>query len=1113
MNLEKLDRRDVRLVLGCIAVAAVSLFFGIKYYFRAFPEASIEFRVTKESSVPVAESFLKTMGVEPSGYRHAAVFGFSDEQKTFLERELGVEETSRLLETTVRLWRWRHRWFRPLLKEEMSVDVTTKGEIVGYRHLLPEDAAGGDLPVEEARGLAERFLAGTMGRRLDTLSFVEASTQKRPHRTDHSFAWKVEGSDVRGADYRVEVGVAGSGVASYAEYLKVPDTWVRDYAALRSKNEIAGQIDSVLLLLTGLAMVVFLALRIRRGDVRWKAAAWLGGLVAVLLGISQLNELPSNFFRYDTTASFGGFVLLSVLRALAAGFGAGLLIFLVAAAAEPIYRERFPRFLSLTSLLRPRAVRTREFFIASLVGVTLTCFFFAYENAFYLIANRFGAWAPRDVAYSDLLSTSFPWVYVLFFGFLPAISEEFISRMFSIPFFEKVFRSTAGAVVVAAFIWGFGHAGYPNQPFWIRGLEVGIAGIVFGLVLLRWGIASVVICHFSVDALYTAFVLLRSPNLYYRVSGGLSAGIFVLLLLVAAAAYLWKGGFRPGERTNAEEGVPPPLEPTAPGPAAERPAAGYLPLSARRILWGLALAAALAGLSLVPVAYFGDWVGFGASRAQARQAASGFLRESGFDVSAYRSAVSLLDRTDPTASAYLLRNGGLTTAEKFYRTLVPTPLWRVRYFVPGQKDEYGASVDVSTGAVVGFRREILDSAPGATIPKEKALERAREFLAARGVDLSRGELKDQAEKDEKARRDHTLVWEFREAGAGEAKARHEVVVQGDVVGSWTREVKIPEEWRREREKQTALTVFLRWFSFPFLGLVAVLALLLLIERIRVGAIPWRFAIGVGAVASVVTLVRMGLNLDAFWSRYDTSIPAGGYLIVIVISLFIGAVLFFFAGALSAGFAGSLYPEAMTMFRRESRRRYARDAMIAGFVALGLAIGIPWLLRLLRFAVPSGRLARGISWPAGIDSSAPCLFSLLNTISLVIFLPAIGAVAASVLARYFRRVGTRVPLAVFFVLSFLPGLARTAPEYAVGAFSLFVVSAGVVVLVVCFLRDNPLAWVWSVWIGRGGTAAIDLLSQPSGAYRLQGGLLLLVILASIVWIALESARGGRPAVRP
>src|SRR6185436_15734915 len=201
--------------------------------------------------------------------------------------------------------------------------------------------------------------------------------------------------------------------------------------------------------------------------------------------------------------------------------------------------------------------RTREAFVATLVGLTLTCFFFAYENLFYLLAHRLGAWSPREVAYSDLLSTTFPWVYVLFFGFLPAISEELISRVFSVPFFERLFRSTAFAIVVAAFIWGFGHAAYPNQPWFIRGLEVGLAGIVFGLAFLRFGILSVLVCHFSVDALYTAFVLIRSPNVYYVVSGSLSAGIFLLLFIAAAIAYRVRGGFLPPEVTNAVEGVAP----------------------------------------------------------------------------------------------------------------------------------------------------------------------------------------------------------------------------------------------------------------------------------------------------------------------------------------------------------------------------------------------------------------------------------------------------------------------------------------------------------------------------------------------------------------------------
>src|SRR5436309_6173147 len=309
MELEKLDRRDLLRIAVCAVVASVSLYVGVKYFFKAFPEASIEFRTTKENSLPVAEGFLARVGAAPAGYRHASVFGFDDDAKTFLEREVGVEESQKLLDTTIRLWRWQHRWFRPLQKEELQVDVTTRGEVAAFSRLFPEEAEGASLSAEEARSLAERFLTGTMGRPLETLAFIEGSLQKRPHRTDHTFTWKLKGSEVKGADYRIEIGIAGERAAGYREYLKLPDAWVRDYDKLRSKNQLAGIIDTALLLLTAVAMLALLVLRIRRADIRWKTAGILGAITCVLGIFSELNSLPSDLFAYDTTTSLPGFVV------------------------------------------------------------------------------------------------------------------------------------------------------------------------------------------------------------------------------------------------------------------------------------------------------------------------------------------------------------------------------------------------------------------------------------------------------------------------------------------------------------------------------------------------------------------------------------------------------------------------------------------------------------------------------------------------------------------------------------------------------------------------------------------------------------------------------------
>src|SRR5205807_1879416 len=71
-------------------------------------------------------------------------------------------------------------------------------------------------------------------------------------------------------------------------------------------------------------------------------------------------------------------------------------------------------------------------------------------------------------------------------GLLGSTSEEFLFRLFGIPFLQKLTKSNVIAVVLPAFSWGFLYTAYTNDPSYSRGLEVGLIGVVAGVCMLRW---------------------------------------------------------------------------------------------------------------------------------------------------------------------------------------------------------------------------------------------------------------------------------------------------------------------------------------------------------------------------------------------------------------------------------------------------------------------------------------------------------------------------------------------------------------------------------------------------------------------------------------------------
>ncbi len=1107
---ERLRTSDYRFIAVCVVLFAGAAWYSVRNFYRAFPEASIDFRVGRDDAQVLAGRFLAGQGYHVEGYRQASRFSYDDEAKTFLEREAGLEQANRLMGTRIRLWRWEYRWFRPQQKEEYGVEITPAGELAGFRHEIPEEAARPAATAEQARALAEDFLRSRLHREPASLEFVEESDQTRPHRVDREFTWKERDFNLHDATIRMTVAVLGDEVGGYREYLKIPEQWTRDYERLRSKNDVAQMVDSALLVALMLGLVVVIVMRVRRQDVRWRRAAVVG-LVGMALSLcASLNQFPVNEFGYPTTDSYGSFLSQQLLQALLSALGSGGLLFVLIAGAETLYREALPNQISFGNLFRPRGLRTKRFFLGVILGITLAGIFIAYQTAFYIVAYRLGAWSPADVPYDNLLNTRFPWLFVLFFGFFPAVSEEGLFRMFAIPFLHKLVRYLPVAVVLAAFIWGFGHAGYPQQPFYIRGVEVGIGGVALGLIMLRWGILPTLVWHYSMDAGYTALLLVRSHNLYFRLSGAASAGIVVLPLVAALVAYWWRGGFQPeggllnaDERAAAKEAVE--AAPAAPAAATME----YRPLSNRVRLTAVAIFAAGLLSLLIPVNRFGESPKYKIPAEQARAGADAFLKQQGLDAGSFRHVTYPATHwggEDSLAGKYFLERRPVSVVSKLFERYRPVEHWMTRYFKSLDQEEVTVSEHPETGKVLGFTHTIPEDRPGADISVNQARQTASAFAAAEGWDLAAMELKEVTSEKKKARTDWVMEWEARAGdprNVDEAHYRVHIDVAGDRVSTLRSYWKIPEAYERSRERQNALSIVLMALRIGAIAAAVVFGLWLLIQATRKGLVRWGGAIRLAVPATLLFALGTLLSFELMLRGYDTAIPLETYQAVLYMTLLISAIFMFLMLGAAAALIALFYPESMGALRAANRGLLGLDAAAALLAAAGLAILLNQHDAMLMDHHHAQALF-AIASPDLIVSRAPALAAVAEAARSVLMSAATLALIAIVIKKL-PKWWMLALLALAALSVNLSGDIRTPGEFAL-QYAMTAIWAGCAVLFcLLFARKNYLAYALVLWAMALRPAMMELFGTGNPALERQGWMVAGVLAVTVVWAVAPALR--------
>jgi membrane protease YdiL (CAAX protease family) len=1108
-NRQPLDDRDWLLIAVCVAIAIASVAIVIRYFDEAFPQAAIDFRVDRTTSRKLAENVARGRGLDLDSMKHAARFESDETARIFLERSLGLAEANVVMAEQVRVWSWRHRWFTPLVEEELSVDIAPSGDVIGFDHRIPEDravASGGALPLDRALAFLRSIAVDTSALRL-----IEQSERQLPKRTQTIFTWESATVRPAGAQYRHIVTVDGGIVTSYSQRLKVPETWIRSYRELRSKNSAAGSIDLIFNAMLMVAAVIVFVVRLRRGDLSLRFLLGIGIASALLVGGVAANSMPAQLAWYDTTTSYPAFIGQLVFQAAMQSLGTAMLLIVVCGAGEVLYRERLPRQLAMPRIWQPRALASKRVFLALVLGYALVPLFIAYQVVFYLTAHRFGAWAPAEVPYDEMLNSALPWVAVLFAGFFPAFSEEFLSRAFAIPFIQRVARSRMFAILLAGFIWGFGHSTYPNQPFWIRGVEVGLVGVVAGLLMDRFGLLPLLIWHYTIDAVYTATLLFGSGNTYYIASASVAALVFAVPLVVSIALYFRNRGFIPDDDlTNA-------TLPTSPPPEKTKPARGIAPLppaigpARGRVAFCAAVALLAAAAAWLAPRSPQDAIDYRIDGDRAKEIARAhvasldapaapFAYVVASPVEGFRSWNRNSTREeggvpggfDEVAATWLVRNGfPVESLMELFRTKIEAGNWVVRFFTPMEKREIFVEIHGTSGRVVGYHKYQDEQTTGAALAQQDALGLARSAFPRYELDANAFELKEALSFQQPKRRDWLFHFDESNAIRDGAHRRVSVRVAGAEVTQFSRTIKVPEAVYREAETQTLLNVLL--FAVKLIGLVTIFGLVIggLVLATRSHGLPWRRPLRWTLILSVIPIAAFAARIESLLFGYSTTVAWDTFRVGLITSFVRDVGLQ--AGLMFLALAGleATVPYAMSLTSIEARRRFGRAAAIGAATALALIVLADVAARFVAHLFPA---------TASVAISAPSVLAIplpaAITAAQAFFGAIIVSAAVALYAGAFERHAALITIAAVFCALVDP-LATTAQAPLMLARAALL-AALVWVIGRHVLGRNPLAWPLAVFLGSTLQTAETLLRNHRPDLVANGIALIAIAIAAAAW---------------
>ncbi len=1108
------NRKKQGLVIFLLFLIGVTFFIpGIFYYRKAFPEASIDFKISKAEAIRRAKKELQERGADVSTYFQTIHFDYDAISKAYLDREVGIEKMNELLSEEVHLWKWKVRWFKPFEQKEYHVHLSPEGNIIGYIRILPEEEKARSVGQDQALHIAEVFLKH-IGVSLHNYSLIEKDFTQLKNRTDFIFTWKKNDFQEPDGEYRISVTIQGDEIGSYQSFFKVSEEWRRHYFRMRSRNQLLQKIAYFITLPLLMALPITLLLRMRGRDVCWNVSLVLSLCIFISHILLGINSIPLYFSQFDTTQSIGNFSAHILLNILITALLYAVIVFIIVGASEPLYREQNPMRLSLSNFLTKRFFKTEEFFTSTIIGYSLALFHIGYVVLFYYLGRNLGIWSPTEIGYTDALSTFLPWIYPLTVSLTASLMEEFIFRVFAISLLRK-FLPAWMAVVMPAFLWGFLHSNYPQQPSFIRGIEVGILGIVAGYVFLRWGILATLIWHYTIDAAFLGLFLFNSTNLYFIISGTLVMGLLMIPMLLALFSIIKERRFEKSsglmnrdetaemnlKKRDVKQSLP---------PASTRPLVPEFIFFSRNKIAVLVTLAIASIFLIIRITKLQPWppIQLSIDSTRAQSLATDHLKRKGIPADYYFKVVTFYNDTGGYEDRYIQNVSGWKGLQEAYQIFKETGRWETRFFIPMNEQEYVVSMD-EDGQDILLSKYLPEKAKAKAITKEHAKELVERYLVQeRKIPLEEYVLVDSYEDQKPARIDYHFVWRWEKAKIDDGEYRISASFAGDGISHFSKFIKVPDKWARENREEGILQVIFSFLKILMLSIGSGFAILLFARDFMNHKIEWKRVILPPSIAVIFYFLLEMNRAPAFLSDYQTNVSLSNFLLSEILSrLFYGGAIFLGILILSIATLSlyrHLYGDApLWPENKSSQTKTLLSSIMTGlslfFIIIAFTRVFDWVN--WKTDIPRTKIAPEPLY--GIDTFLP--FVEISCRSIIFALAVTLAVFFGffLYKRYFQKIPYFFGIALPSIAIFHADNVQSIREFLL----LFLTSAIALILAFLFLnrfiKENVLTCFLALLYFIGVPQSLILLNQPHLFYKLNGLLTLLLIFLPMLSILIVS----------